>query len=78
MDEYKHIIYGRDPDRYNKVSAGDLSYQFYIKKRQQCKPFKYFIEEVAPDMLERFPMYEKPPFASGTVRFCMIFGTFQK
>lgn len=68
MDDYKKIIYGRDPDRYGKADTGDLTYQFYIKKRQQCKPFKYFIDEVAPDMLERFPMVEKPPFASGTIQ----------
>lgn len=54
MDEYKEYLYKRDPDRYARVSAGDLSYQFYIKERQQCKPFKYFLDVVAPDMKDRF------------------------
>lgn len=30
---------------------GDLSYQFYIKKRQACKPFRYFFDVVAPGEL---------------------------
>lgn len=28
--------------------VGDLSYQFYIKKRQECKPFRFFFDVVAP------------------------------
>jgi hypothetical protein len=47
---------------------GDISYQLYIKERQQCKPFKYFIEHVAPDMLDRFPFREPPEFASGAIQ----------
>lgn len=67
MDEYKEYLYKRDPDRFAAVSAGDLSYQFYIKERQQCKPFKYFLDVVAPDMKERYPLEEPPEFASGAV-----------
>ena len=33
------------------VVSGDLSYQFYIKKRQNCKSFSYFMEVVAPGKL---------------------------
>lgn len=68
MDEYKEYFYQRDPERYAKTQIGDISYQLYIKKRQQCKPFKYFIEKVAPDMLERYPFHEKPEFASGAIQ----------
>jgi hypothetical protein len=28
--------------------SGDISYQLYVKERQQCKPFSYFMEVVAP------------------------------
>lgn len=47
---------------------GDLSYQFYIKERQKCKPFSYFLEHVAPDMLDRYPVEEPPEFASGAIQ----------
>lgn len=67
MDEYKEYLYKRDPDRYAKVSTGDISYQLYVKERQQCKPFKYFIEVVAPDMKDRYPLEEPPEYASGAV-----------
>lgn len=68
MDEYKEYLYKRDPERYAKTAVGDISYQLYIKERQQCKPFKYFIEHVAPDMLDRYPLVEKPEFASGAIQ----------
>lgn len=67
MDEFKHYIYARDPKRYEKVDAGDLSYQFYIKEKLKCKPFSYFIENVASDMLEFYPLVDPPPFAQGVV-----------
>jgi polypeptide N-acetylgalactosaminyltransferase len=49
------------------VSAGDISYQLYVKERQQCKPFKYFVENVAPDMKDYYPVEEPAEFASGAV-----------
>ena len=58
MDEYKEFVYKRDREKYALVDAGDISYQLNIKKRQQCKPFSYFMEVVAPDMLDRFPYSE--------------------
>lgn len=51
-----------------KTFTGDLSYQFYIKERQKCKPFSYFMEVVAPDMLDRYPYVEPPEFASGAIQ----------
>lgn len=67
MDEYKEYIYARDPKRYEKANAGDLSYQFYIKNKLKCKPFSHFIENVASDMLEFYPLIDPPPFAKGAV-----------
>lgn len=71
MDEYKDYVYTRNPDRYNYVDHGDISYQLSIKKKLQCKPFSYFIEHVAPDMLEFFPLVDPPPFAYGTIQSVM-------
>ena len=67
MDEYKNYIYSRDPERYEKVETGDLSRQIAIKESLQCKPFSYFIEKVAPEMLEFYPLIDPPPFAKGVV-----------
>lgn len=57
--------------------SGDISYQLYVKERQKCKPFSYFMEVVAPDMLDRYPYEEPAEFASGAIQsmadtnFCM-------
>lgn len=70
MDDYAKYIYARDPERYAKVETGDLSYQLSIKKKLSCKPFSHFLEKVAPDMLEYYPLVDPPPFAKGAVSFC--------
>lgn len=67
MDEYKQYVYDRDPDHWFKIDAGDMSYMLGVKKKLNCKPFKYFLEEVAPDMLDRYPFSEPPSFAFGGV-----------
>lgn len=46
---------------------GDLTYQFYVKERQHCKPFSYFLDFVAPDIVENFPLKDPPVFASGVI-----------
>lgn len=58
----------RDPERYNKVNAGDISHQLAIKKNLQCKPFSYFLDTVASDMLEFYPLIDPPPFAYGVIQ----------
>ncbi|CAO1307686.1 unnamed protein product [Diamesa tonsa] len=68
MDEYKEFLYARDPAKFENIEIGDLSYQQSIKKRNKCKPFKHFLENVAPDLLERYPLIEPPPFANGAIQ----------
>lgn len=69
LDEYKEVLYSVDPNRYSKIDPGDLTKQKQLKKDLKCKPFKYFINEVAPDMAERYPPLVHPPvFASGAIR----------
>lgn len=72
MDEYKEFLYQRNSERWAQVDPGDVSYMLGIKKKLNCKPFKYFLEEVAPDMLDRFPPVELPAFASGGVRITTL------
>lgn len=69
MDEYQEVVYSWDSERYKKIDAGDLFKQKEIRKRLNCKPFRYFIEEIAPDMIERYPTSRNVPvFASGQIK----------
>jgi len=67
MDDYAKYLYDREPDLWNNIDVGDTSYMKRIKEKLKCKPFSYFLEYVAPDMLERYPYLEPPEFASGAV-----------
>lgn len=66
MDEYGEYIYLRKPHLRN-VDPGDLSIPFKIRKTLKCKPFKWFMEEVAFDLQNRYPAIEPPDYASGEV-----------
>lgn len=66
LDEYKEKLYDGDRKRYEKAEVGDLTKQFAKKESLNCKPFKYFLERVAPDMLVRFPV-ENIYFAQGKI-----------
>lgn len=68
MDEYKEYFYMRQRERYAKLNAGDISYPVYLRNKMKCKPFKFFIEEVAPDMVKRYPLVDPEPFAGGIIR----------
>jgi polypeptide N-acetylgalactosaminyltransferase len=57
-DKYKEFFYTREPlARY--LDHGDITKQLELKKRLNCKPFSWFMENVAPDMLVKYP--ELPP-----------------
>ncbi|KAG5666839.1 hypothetical protein PVAND_014849 [Polypedilum vanderplanki] len=68
MDEYAQYIYKRDEKKWNEIDVGDISHMMNLKKKLNCKPFKYFLDEVAPDMLDRYPYIEPPSFASGAIQ----------
>lgn len=68
MDEYKEYLYKRDPKQYESIDAGDLTKQIAIREKLQCKPFKWFIEEIAFDLPKKYPPIEPPDFAWGTIR----------
>ncbi|XP_075224341.1 N-acetylgalactosaminyltransferase 7 isoform X1 [Lycorma delicatula] len=57
-DKYKEYFYTREPlARY--LDAGDLTEQFTLKKRLKCKNFQWYMDNVAYDVVEKFP--ELPP-----------------
>ncbi|KAH8404379.1 hypothetical protein KR222_007366 [Zaprionus bogoriensis] len=68
MDEYKEYVYKRDPETYDNIDAGDLSRQRAVRERLHCKSFDWYMKEVAPDFLKKFPPVEAPAYASGAVQ----------
>ncbi|XP_064607959.1 putative polypeptide N-acetylgalactosaminyltransferase 10 [Liolophura sinensis] len=67
MDEYKDYLYQRRP-HYRQIDAGDLSAQLAIRSKHKCKPFKWFMKEVAFDLPNYYPPVEPKPFAYGEIR----------
>lgn len=68
MDEYRYFLYQRDAGPYSKIDPGDLTAQKAIREKLECKPFKWFIENVAPDLIEMYPTIEPADYASGIIQ----------
>eukprot|EP00047_Mylnosiga_fluctuans_P004394 m.234273 g.234273 ORF g.234273 m.234273 type:complete len:278 (-) comp12640_c0_seq1:1697-2530(-) len=49
LDEYKELYYRVRP-HHRSISPGDLTERLALRDRLHCKPFKWFIENVFPDM----------------------------
>ncbi|BFZ24268.1 hypothetical protein BsWGS_27307 [Bradybaena similaris] len=67
MDEYADFIYRRRP-HYRNLDAGDLTAQKAIREKLKCKSFKWFMQEVAFDLVKYYPPIEPPPLATGEIR----------
>lgn len=67
MDEYKELYYNKKPQARN-MEYGDISKRVELRKRLGCKSFKWYIENVYPDV----QMPELNPPASGEVRNIFI------
>lgn len=67
LDEYKFLFYRNHPER-KDIDAGDLTEAIEVRKKLNCKPFKYYLEKVAPHILERFPIHPRADFASGAIQ----------
>lgn len=68
MDEYKEYLYKRTPEKYASIDPGDLTKQKAIREKLQCKPFKWFMDEIAFDLPIKYPPIEPPDFAWGTIQ----------
>ncbi|CAC5399676.1 GALNT [Mytilus coruscus] len=66
MDEYASYLYNHRP-HYKSIDPGDLTAQKAIRQKLKCKPFKWFMKEVAFDLEDYYPAVEPPPFANGEV-----------
>lgn len=58
MDEYVEYYYRREP-AIRSLEYGDVSARKKLRERLQCKPFKWFMENVAYDVLQKFPLPSK-------------------
>lgn len=61
LEDYKEALYSRHPERYKriKIDEEDIEEQLELKEYLKCKPFSYFFNELATDMLERYPLEEQ-------------------
>jgi hypothetical protein len=67
MDEYAELLMKSRGPTYRSIDPGDLSEQREIRQKLKCKPFKWYMEEIAFDVLEKFPLLEPPDYGSGKV-----------
>ncbi|XP_050442559.1 N-acetylgalactosaminyltransferase 6 isoform X2 [Adelges cooleyi] len=67
MDEYAEYLYSRRPT-YRHIDPGDLTEQKKIREKLKCKPFKWFISEIAFDLVKRYPLVEPPDIGHGKIR----------
>ncbi|EDO45829.1 predicted protein [Nematostella vectensis] len=63
MDEYKDLYYNKKPQAKNS-DYGDISKRLELRKRLKCKSFKWYINNIYPDV----QMPELDPPARGEVR----------
>lgn len=67
MDEYAQYLYMRRP-HYKNLDPGNLTKQREIRERLQCKPFKWFMENIAFDLPLKYPPVEPGDFGVGEIR----------
>ena len=67
MDEYAQYLYKRRPNLIS-IDTGDLTAQKAIRQKLNCKPFKWFMKEIAFDLEDTYPAIEPTPYANGEIR----------
>lgn len=68
MDEFKGLVYAGNKAAFAAADAGDMTRVKAMRRGLHCKPFRYFLEFVAPEMLERYPLEDPGYFAQGAIQ----------
>lgn len=68
MDDYKYYLYKHAHGIYENIDEGDLTKQLALREKLHCKSFKWFIENVAFDLVKFYPPRGTTDFAYGQVR----------
>ncbi|XP_017034089.1 polypeptide N-acetylgalactosaminyltransferase 8 [Drosophila kikkawai] len=67
LDEYKDKLFANMP-HLTVIQAGNLAEQRQLKKRLNCKPFKWFLDNLAQDFLQVYPLKDPGDYAFGTLQ----------
>ncbi|XP_032591883.1 polypeptide N-acetylgalactosaminyltransferase 8 [Drosophila grimshawi] len=67
LDEYRDKLYANLP-HLTHIKVGSLKKQKALRQRLQCKPFKWFLDHLASDFLELYPVDEPEDYAFGVVQ----------
>lgn len=67
MGEYREFLYEHIP-KLNQIEAGNLTQQKLLRNQLKCKPFKWFMEHIASDLLKAYPPVKPVDFASGAIQ----------
>lgn len=74
MDEYKEYFYKKRPFVRN-INPGNLVKQKQLRRDLMCKSFRWFMTEIAPDIVKHYPPVPPPSVAWGKViclEFCVL------
>lgn len=73
MDGYAKYLYLHKPKRYqdfiDTIDIMDTNDQKTLRKKLNCKPFKWFMQEVAFDLVKHYPLIEPPDLSNGKVYY---------
>ncbi|KAH8339088.1 hypothetical protein KR074_003887 [Drosophila pseudoananassae] len=67
LDDYKDKLFEQMP-HLTVIKVGSLTEARALKKRLQCKPFKWFLDHLAKDFLNLYPVEETSDFAFGVLQ----------
>ncbi|XP_004527090.1 N-acetylgalactosaminyltransferase 6 [Ceratitis capitata] len=68
MDDYRYYLYKHAYGLYEKIDEGDLTDQFALRDKLHCKSFKWFMENIAFDLVKVYPPKGMTDFTYGQVK----------
>ncbi|XP_030372268.1 N-acetylgalactosaminyltransferase 6-like [Scaptodrosophila lebanonensis] len=68
MDDYKKYLYQRNKTVYDRIDPGDLTKQRALRSKLKCNSFRWYLHNVAFDVVNRYPPIEPPDYAHGVIQ----------